>query len=302
MTPPEIAVEQAALIEALRALGYEVDAFRPAGSGWWSRCFAFADGRRSLVIRVGSKRAYFGKDRIAARWSGPDLPIPAVYHLEPFRERWLCVSDRCEGVALESLGPDDFAALIPEVSLAIRAMAATTPAGTGWGEFDATGRAPYESWRACVASAFGASHDPDFRSAGWRTLLGSELAAVVDTAEARLASLAIDDVPRAVVHADLLHGNVHVAEGRLTGIFDWGAAAYADPRFELACFEFWHPWHRAIDLDALTTAVGEVPNAADRRAACFIQIGVSHIAFNAERSDIASAQATADRLIELVDL
>jgi aminoglycoside phosphotransferase (APT) family kinase protein len=309
---PKLEVDEAALIDRLGELGMRPDELVPAGEGWWSRCYAFtdsaADERR--VVRVGLRREYFEKDAIAAAWTRPDLPIPDVQAVERFGEHWLAVSTHAAGEPLEHLDAARFNLVMPQLARALAALRTIEPPGAGWGEFDLTGEGRYPSWRSYVAAAFGASFDPEFRQADWRVGLESSLATVVDASERRFADLELDEVPRRIVHADLLHGNVHVLDDKttgpqITGVFDWGAGAYADPLLELACFEYWKPWHPGIDLAGLTEALDqpEPGNAGDRWTACLILIGVSHIAFTSSRPEVAEqARPIADRLVELIDL
>ncbi len=312
MNGPKLEVDETALVARLVELGMQPDELVPAGEGWWSRCYAFtdtvADERR--VVRVGLRREYFEKDAIAATWACPDLPIPAVQAVDGFGEHWLAVSNYAAGEPLEHLGAERFNLVVPQLARALTALRTIEPPGAGWGEFDLTGEGRYPTWRSYVAAAFGASFDPEFRRADWRVGLEPSLATVVDASEHRLAELDLGEVPRRIVHADLLHGNVHVvddgtAELQMTGIFDWGAGAYADPLLELACFEYWKPWHPGIDLAGLSEALvqPEPGNAADRRIACLILIGISHVAFTSSRPEVAEqARPIADRLVELIDL
>lgn len=312
MNAPQLEVDEAALVDRLSDLGMQPDGLAPSGDGWWSRCYAFtdtaADERR--VVRVGLRREYFEKDAIAAAWTRTDLPIPEVQALERFGEHWLAVSTYAPGEPLERLDAQRFRLVVPQLAGALRALRTIEPPGAGWGEFDHSGEGRYATWRSSVAAAFGASFDPEFRRADWRVGLERSLATVVDASERRFAELDLDQVPRRIVHADLLHGNVHVVDGgtvepQMTGIFDWGAGAYADPLLELACFEYWKPWHPGIDLAGLTQALDqpEPGNAADRRIACLILIGVSHIAFTSSRPEVAEhARPIADRLAKLIEL
>ena len=50
----------------------------PLGMGVWSKAFAFRRAGRDYVIRFGAHQEDFHKDRFAARYAGPALPIPQV--------------------------------------------------------------------------------------------------------------------------------------------------------------------------------------------------------------------------------
>ena len=51
------------------------------GGGDWSRAYSFELGGRPLVARFGAYGEDFEKDRAAVRFSGPDLPVPAVLEI-----------------------------------------------------------------------------------------------------------------------------------------------------------------------------------------------------------------------------
>src|SRR5437764_800857 len=74
---------------------------------------------------------------------------------------------------------------------------------------------------------------PERRIHGWRAALEASPtgARALDLGVAALAELVHDpafEVERHVVHSDLLYRNVLVADGRLTGIFDWANSLYGD--------------------------------------------------------------------------
>jgi aminoglycoside phosphotransferase (APT) family kinase protein len=100
-------------------------------------------------------------------------------------------------------------------------LAATVAALRG---VDADGLPP--AGRATAAAA-----DPAVRAAAER-LTGFDPAAVRDAWAAALAAPRWDG-RRVPIHADLLPPNLLVADGRLTGVLDWGAAGAGDPANDL---------------------------------------------------------------------
>ena len=99
-----------------------------------------------------------------------------------------------------------------------------------------------------------------------------------------------------------------VANARISGIFDWGCSLYGDHLYELAWFEFWGPWTPQLDVQYLRLKleerwrdVGYSP--ADKEArlmACYLHIGLDHLAYNAYLGDWATLLATAERMKTLV--
>ena len=98
-----------------------------------------------------------------------------------------------------------------------------------------------------------------------------------------------DSMPRSLIHADLINRNVLVDSGAITGVFDWGCSVYGDHLYDLAWFEFWSSWYPDLDMGLLWTTlrrrwqtVGYVPsNMEARLAACYLHIGLDHLAYNA---------------------
>ena len=50
----------------------------PLGAGVWSQAFAFRRVGRDYVLRVGAHQEDFAKDRLAAHYACPALPIPHI--------------------------------------------------------------------------------------------------------------------------------------------------------------------------------------------------------------------------------
>ena len=110
---------------------------------------------------------------------------------------------------------------------------------------------------------------------------------------------------RWLIHRDLLHFNVLVADGAISGVMDWGCATVGDWLYDLAWLTFWAPWYpawRGIDFAeeaAAHAAIGlDVPSFAERLACCQIHIGLAGVtsAFTARWELLA---ATAARTMQL---
>ena len=115
-------------------------------------------------------------------------------------------------------------------------------------------------------------------------------------------------MPRSLIHSDLINRNVLVHEDKISGIFDWGCSIYGDHLYELAWFEFWAPWLPTLDIPYLRSAleqrwaeVGYAPvDQAARLMACYLHIGLDHLAYNAYKGDWPAVAATAARMHALV--
>lgn len=75
---------------------------------------------------------------------------------------------------------------------------------------------------------------------------------------AEALEVADEPVVSGFVHGDLIPGNLLVAAGRLTGIIDWGCAAYADraqdmaPAWSVLDVRGREIFRRAVDVDDAT--------------------------------------------------
>ncbi len=279
------------------------------GAGAWSQCFGFRCGDQELAIRFGRHIDDFRKDQRASIYRSPDLPIPDVLAIEPAFDGYYAISTRVHGVPLESAGAAQWQSLVPSLAAALEAMRlADVSAAVGFGGWGGDGHAPHAQWSAHLLSV--GDDTPDQRTYGWRARLASlpEADALFTRGFDRLKQVANDNVPRCLIHGDLINRNVLVSGTRITGAFDWGCACYGDHLYDLAWFAFWAPWFPSLDIDLLRSAlarrwraVGYVPHQMDERLmACYLHIGLDHLAYNAHLGDIGALAATAERLQTLM--
>ena len=267
------------------------------GEGAWSRCFGFRLGDESLVIRFGHHLVDFRKDQLAAAYNVQGLPIPQVLEVGEAWDRYFAISRRAFGVPLESLDSAAWRAVVPSVVAALEAMRTTDISATsGWGGWDEEGRGGDASWSRHLLAIGDLSSQQ--RIQGWRERLRASPASPAgDAAFAwgleRLQIVASDAAPRCLVHCDLINRNVLVHEGQISAVFDWGCARYGDHLYDLAWFEFWAPWMPQLDIAYLRAELeqkwrtaGYTPQDKQARlAACYLHIGLDHIAYNAHLGD-----------------
>ena len=286
-------------------LGSDPSEVELVGEGAWSRCFGFRLGAEDLVIRFGHYPDDFHKDRRATMFASPDLPVPRVLDIGRAFDGYYAISTRVHGVPLESLDAAGWLAIVPAVVSALEAMrladlSATVGIG-GWGD---EGKAPHSGWSGHLLAV--AKDTPELRTHGWRERLAAstENEATFAWGYHLLASVASDAVPRSLLHCDLTNRNVLVDNDRLSGVFDWGCALFGDHLYELALIEFWAPWYPQLDIQHLRTALEERwrelgYSPADRDArllACYLHIGLDHLAYNAYLRDWTALTATAERM------
>jgi hygromycin-B 4-O-kinase len=309
--PPSNVDETQARAFLVERFGIDASLVEHIADGAWSRCFAFVHNGAELVVRFGNHVEDFERDRLAARFASPDLPIPQVIEIDEAFGAWYCVSTRARGTPLEQLDASEWSMTIPSVLAmldALRKVDITT--NTGYGSWDQEGKGSHETWRELLADVI--EDPPESRIRGWKQRLidspnGDETFMLAYESMLDLADAFPG--PRSLIHNDLLNRNALAAGGRVTSVFDWGCSMYGDFLYELATFVFWSPWHVAIgQTDMLTTALDHyqdmglvVPNLDERLRCCALHIGAVHIAYNAFLDDLETLRLTEERTLRFLD-
>ncbi len=303
-----------ARVESFLADHYDdaVSDVAPLGFGEWSRAFAFRRAGQDYVVRFGAYVEDFAKDRLAARWAGPTLPIPRIIELGEAFGGYYAVAERVFGGYIDDVDEGEMRALLPALFAALDAMRLADLSGTtGYGGWGADGNAPFTTWRDVLLDV--GEDRPTDRVSGWREGLAASSvgSAPFDTAYARLQALAADlPETRHLVHSDLLHWNVLVQGDRITGVLDWGCGLYGDFLYDLAWLIFWQPWFpawRGIDFQAAAlrhyAAIGlDVPAFAARLRCCQIHIGLGGQAYRAYVGRWDDLPETAQRTLDLASV
>jgi hygromycin-B 4-O-kinase len=279
------------------------------GAGAWSQCFGFRQEDKEFVIRFGNYLDDFQKDKLAFRYNHSDLPIPKVLEIGRAFGGYYAISTRVYGVPLESLNANEWLEVVPSLVSAFEALRLADISNTsGFGGWGSDGNAARASWSEHLLAV---KHDtPQQRTHGWR----EKLATLPEGEEAfswgvdLLERVASNSVSRCLVHCDLMNRNVFINEGKISGVFDWGCALYGDHLYDLAWLEFWSPWTPDLDvayfrseLERRWSEMGYVPKDKDSRLlACYLHIGLDHLAYNAHLRDWTTLMATAERMWTLV--
>lgn len=303
----DTAAAQRFLAEQFDPLACDVEL---AGTGAWSSAYSFRRGTDALIVRFGRHGDDFAKDRRAYRYRASGLPVPEVLALGPAFGGFYAISRRVWGTPLEQVTAAEWRAAVPAVVAMLEVLRLADLAGTsGYGMWAEHGHAAHPHWSAYLLAV--GNDSPTQRTHGWRARLATSATgqAAFDWGLARLAELVDDTTPRSLIHADLLNRNVLVEGGAISGVFDWGCAAYGDHLYDLAWFIFWAPWHLNLDIVLLREALerrwraaGYWPhNLAARLSVCVLHIGLDHLAYNAFRGDWQTLEATAARMRALVD-
>ena len=280
------------------------------GEGDWSKAFALRVGGRELVVRFGAYGEDFEKDRHAATFAGPFLPIPRVLEIGEALGGAFAISERHDGLFLEQLDLKSFQRLTPNLLRlfdALREVHIDQSASAEW----PADPAQHLSWREWLSSSVEDDGNP--RVGGWRNELAKD--EEIDELYVRgvkALNSRLVDCPNELhlVHGDLLNRNVLVSPDaqRVEAVFDWGCSVYGDFLYDVAWFTFWAPWNPGLDalgflnsFESHTKDIGlEVPDFEARLACYELQIGLSHLAYNTVMNDPRERVLVAKRTEEVL--
>jgi hygromycin-B 4-O-kinase len=218
---------------------------------------------------------------------------------------YYAISGRVYGSFLEQQSKQDWLRVVPSLVSALEAIRVADVSRTsGFGGWNSEGNGLRKTWAEHLLAV---SEDlPERRTYGWKQKLATlpEGEKTFAWGYELLEQLAHISVPRSLVHCDLMNRNVLVNEGKISGVFDWGCALYGDHLYDLAWFEFWAPWHPELDIEYLRREleqrwfeVGYAPkDLGPRLLACYLHIGLDHLAYNAYFENWDTLMATAKRM------
>lgn len=307
MFSPTLEVE--AVAEFLSDRFADVSGVEPIGAGEWSAAFAFRTGGLERVARFGSFPEDYAKDRAAARFAAPDLPIPEVHEIGAAFDGSYAISTRLHGEPFDALTEAGYRRVLPAVLRTLDAIRCADLSGTtGYGMWRPDGSAPFASWRDALLDI--ENDAPGSRTYGWRARLET-VPSAVRTFEAGLRALRelVDVCPeeRQLIHADLMADNVRVARDRVTAVVDWANAMYGDFLYDLARLTFWTPWFpelARIDVYAQArahyAAIGlSVPSFEERLRCCQVHLGLEAQTYNAFTDRWDELERSGQRTLEL---
>lgn len=304
-----VTLEQAQLFLS-RHLNLKATEVALVGEGAWSRCFGFRQADEELVIRFGDYVDDFENDRRAYTFKRPGLPIPHVRAIGRAFGGYYAISTRAHGIPLEQVEAEEWLALTPAIVAALESLRLTDiSASQGFGGWGRDGHAPFKRWSDHLLTVN--IDTPERRTYGWRKRLATvpEGDAAFTWGYDLLQQVVSDRVPRNLLHCDLINRNVLVHNEQISAVFDWGCSIYGDHLYELAWFEFWAPWLPKLNIPHLRSAleqrwreIGYAPeNSEERLIACYLHIGLDHLAYNAYTGNWESLLKTAEQMHALVD-
>lgn len=282
------------------------------GEGAWSRCFGYQHNVQELVIRFGNYVEDFEKDRLAYRHVADHLPVPQVLDIGQAYDGYYAISTRVTGAPLENVTKAEWPTLVPSVVAMLEALRTADLAPfIGYGGWHKEGNAHSPTWSADLLSIANDPPDPtDERNSGWRAKLAQypDRQSTFEWGAKLLKQTIRDDIPRCLIHGDLINRNVLIENNQISGVFDWGCSRYGDHLYDLAWFEFWDPWYPEMDVGLLRSElekrwhdVGYDPHEKEARLKTYyLHIGLDHLAYNASIGGEEDLMATARRMRELV--
>ncbi len=285
----------------------------PVAGGFWSSAFVYRIGADEFVLRISDMHEGFEIDAAAMLFAGPDLPVPAVVETGNALGAYFAISRRHPGRFIEASSVHEAEGVgiaLETLLAAMRSVPATPSDPVLWYEADASAGL---TWRGWLLS--GLVDDPNARVSGWRAKLASNprIDALFRSCESRIRELLCTCPERRdLVHGDLLHQNVLVADddaARVTAIFSWKCSVRGDFLFDVAWCTFWGAWHAAIaatDLWHRTLAAADLRESdlvdAEFRHHCYeLQIAASHLGWHAWTGDdreLAAVVRAAERILE----
>ncbi|MDN5724984.1 MAG: aminoglycoside phosphotransferase family protein [Propionibacteriales bacterium] len=276
-------------VRVLHAIGHDPESVRVLMPGAWSTAFLVGSGGVDLVLRLGGRIEDYAADAFAAGLDLAEVPVPQVLDHGVQDGLTYALSEFVAGEPLEAVDSDTWTGVVPQLVDMLEALRGIGPDEP---------RAP-DAWHHHLLDV---GEYPWQR--GWRERADPDAVQLFDVGRTRLGELAVDDAPMSLVHADWINRNVHVADGRITAVFDWGCSQFADHLYDVAWFEFWAPWHPNLDVAQLREELATRWNSAgiapldnpDRLLACLLHIGLDHIVYNVVHGSLEQLRPTMDRL------
>jgi len=294
--PGPVAVPGA--VDAARAEAFLMGRFGPGirdvariGYGEWSQAYAYRRGDAGYVARFGRYAEDFAKDHRAARYGSTALPIPMVTEIGEAFGGAYAISERAFGGFIDDLDGAGMRAVLSSLFATLDAARQVDLSATrGYGGWDADGVAHQETWRAALLAV--ADDESADRIVGWRAGMTRSAVATQAFQEGldRLHSLLpYVSEDRHLIHSDLLHFNVLVADHRISAVVDWGCSLYGDFLYDVAWVVFWAPWYpawRGIDFRSEAARhfreIGlDVPHFDERLQCYHLHIGLDSMKYNA---------------------
>lgn len=231
-----------------QAMGAAPQDLTPLEQGEWSAAYAFTIGTEGFILRVAPIEDDFRRDQYACRFSSKNLPVPKIVQISAHESGYYAISEKACGTTIDELAAGQMRRVVPAVLRLLDALRqADVTNSRGFGGWDCEGNGWAPSWKESLLAVN--IDTAGSRISGWREKLAASGygTSQFDRFYGQLQNL-LGGVPevRHVIHSDLLHYNLLVDDGRISGVLDWGCAKYGDFLYDLAWFTFWSSWYPAM--------------------------------------------------------
>lgn len=292
-------------------LGASITDITPARHGEWSQTFFFSADRRRKVIRFSLVDEDFQKDRFAAQFSSPALPIPPIEKMGAAFDRFYAISPYVPGKMIDHLTNVEMHAALPALLDLFDALREVDGSLTsGYGGFDHDGNAGATSWREYLTMI--PHNSPESRLYGWQEHMAND--PTVEEVYRQGRQRLLDRIPlcpeeRHLVHNDLLHFNLIMHGARVGAVIDWGCALWGDFLYDLAMFttwQFYYPAMAGINFAEAARQFFQTKNVPvvnfDARLQCYqIHLLLDGLVYNTWKGDHNNQTITIHRLKELMN-
>lgn len=281
---------------ALRSRLGPISQLRPLTEGEVSQVFAFRFGGDELIVRVAPSRHEYDKERYVVENLRPaGVPVPDILDIWQHDDAHvMCASRYLAGVTVDRCSAEQAADLVEPVLRAHSAITAVDISATsGFGTFDATGRAEHASWPDYLAAT---AREPLAAPPGHRGRVEYLGATLIERAP---------ECPnlRQLVHADFGGNNLLTDGTTVTGVIDWPQALFGDPIYDAAWSIFWGGWNEPMRVhgNALWSAWADAPRASTRLLCCVAHVGLGAADYFLREGRDTTATSVVDRAADFVE-
>ena len=248
MLKPELTAIVQLILEQNYPSNEPVRTLVPLKGGEWSAAYRFGLNRADFVIRLSHTPENFYRDKIAARWSSPDLPIPQIIKIDRYQDHHYAISPFFYGEPFEKLSVADLEQTVPDFLSMMTALQSINLDSTeGFGTITKEGQGVFRSWHEALLDVY--NDRPENLIHGWKERLSKDQSAQrkIDRFYGRLSEL-VRYCPelKHPIHSDLLYQNLLVHNHRISAVLDWGCSMIGDPVYDIALIAFFEPWYPAF--------------------------------------------------------
>jgi len=248
MIKPELTVTAESILRQNYNSDEPIKTLIPLKGGEWSAAYKFDFNGQSFIIRLSHTDENFYRDKVAAAWSSPDLPIPQILKLEKYQELYYAISPFFPGTAFEELSTDDLEKTIPSfLSMMGALQSVNLDLVKGYGSIMPDGSGRFNSWAEALLAV--GNDSPDSLVHGWEKALSEfpDAQRKFEQFYEQLGKLVVFcPEEKGVVHSDLIHQNLLVHNHKISALIDWGCAKIGDSVHDLALFAYFEPWFSAF--------------------------------------------------------